>query len=402
MTKFIKKIISQTGDLIFFFKKKEINKNNIRKILIISLYFRGDVLFNTPSIKILKKLFPDSAIDVLVKSRSKDILKGNPDINELIVFDNIKTADYNDSTGLMINEKLSLIKRIRKEKYDLCIDFTGKYSTGLIALLGGFKYSMGLNYNGFGFCYSKFVNIDTQNTIGHLSEKYSNIIKEGLSINVSEWISLNTNSNKKCEIFISKSETEKANHYIKSLNIPEDKPLICIQITAGWKAKEWSEKKYSELLTKLLSRDYSFVLIGSEEDKSINFRVLDSISPDLRKFYLSLPLKINAAVIRDSDVFIGSDSIGLHLAGAVNTPSIGIFGPTNPAFSNPAGEIHTIIYNKLYCSASDSSQYCTRNAGKTCATIDCIKNITPDQVMKSIDILLNKYFYKKELKLEKN
>ena len=397
MNDFLKNIISQTGNVIFFFKKKEIKREKINKILIISLYFRGDVLLNTVAIKMLKKIFPDAVIDVMVKSRSKEVPEGNPNINRLIVFDDIKTADYNDNPELKLKEKLSLLKKIRKENYDLCIDFTGKYSTALIALIGGFRYSLGLNYNGFGFCYSKLVNINTQNTKGLLSEKYLNTLKEGLGIKESEWLKLNTGFDNNCEIFLSLAEMSAAENKLNSLNLNPDKPLVCIQTTAGWKAKEWNEKNYTALISELIYTDHEFVLIGTDEDAEINYRILDAVSPDLRKHFLPLPLKINAAIIKMSDLFIGSDSIGLHLAGAVGTPSIGLFGPTNPDFSNPNGDIHKVIYKKLTCSAGDSSQYCTRDAGKSCPDIECMRNISTGEVLENAEFLLSKYFNQKRI-----
>jgi ADP-heptose:LPS heptosyltransferase len=397
MNSHIKNTISSLGNLLLHFNKKNIDRREIRKILIMSLYFRGDVLFCTAAVKLLRNIFPDAIIEILVKSRSREVLEGNPSIDRIIVFDDIKTADYNDSSGLRIKEKYRLLKTIREQEYDLCIDFTGKYSTALFALLGGFKYSFGINYNGFGFCYSKFVNINTQNTKGLLSDKYSNILKEGLQISEAEWAELSKDINGGCEIYLSSDDIETAANALSSLNLNPDKPLICIQVTAGWKAKEWSEDKYSDLIKKFIRSGCSYVLIGSEEDKEINFKILDSVSPDLREHYLSLPLKVNAAVIKLSDLFIGSDSIGLHLAGAVETASIGLFGPTNPAFSNPAGESHIVIYRKLFCSAAEDSQYCTRNAGKTCPSIDCLKSITPDEVMQSAEFLLGKYFHKKRI-----
>lgn len=388
--------------MLFFFRKKDIDRTQIKKILIMSLYFRGDMLFNTAAIRMLKKIFPDADIDVMVKSRSKDVLEGNPYINKLIVFDDIKTADYNDSSEIKLKEKLLLLKKIRNEDYDLCIDFTGKYSTALIALLGGFKYSTGLNYNGFGFCYSKFADIDTQNSAGHLSEKYLNVLKEGLGINADEWEELVVNLPDKCDIYINEQEMNQAAEKLNSLDIHPDQPLICIQVTAGWKAKEWSENNYTSLIEKLIASNYSFVLIGGEEDKDINYRILDAAGPDMRKYYLPLSLKVNAAVIKLSDVFIGSDSIGLHLAGAIGTPSIGLFGPTNPSFSNPGGDKHLVIYKKLYCSAEENNQYCTRDAGKSCPSIDCMKLIQPDEVINKAEFLLNKYSQKKQIVFEKN
>ena len=368
---------------------------NVKKIMIMSLYFRGDVLFCTASIKMLKRIYPDAEIDVLVKSRSAEILEGNPDVNRLIVFNDIKTADYNDCDEIRAKEKLLLIKNIRNESYDLCIDLTGKYSTALIALFGGFKYSFGLNYNGFGFCYSKFIDSNTQNTKGHLADKYLNAVKEGLNINDNKWTELTDDLYGKCFINISDRELNDAEKVLDSLNIDPDRPLICIQTTAGWRAKEWDEKNYSALLENFRLSGYSYILIGSHKDKEKNHRILDELPGEQRKYFLSLPLKINAAVISLSDLFIGSDSVGLHLAGAVNTPSIGLFGPTNPSFSNPPGDIHRIIYKQLDCSAADNSQYCTRDAGKSCMTLDCLKNIDAAEVMKNAEFLLNKSFQRK-------
>lgn len=387
-------IFSVLGNFFFYFRKKNTPPAEVKKILIISLYFRGDVLFNTASIKILKKIYPEAKIDVLVKSRSAEVLQGNPDINKLIVFDDIKTADYNDCTEMNLNKKLSLLKNIRKERYDFYADLTGKYTTALIALFGNFKYSFGLNYNGFGFCYSKFVCSDTQNSKGQLSDKYSLVVKEGLNIDEEKWNDINKNINGKCFIHISQSEKEEAGIIIDNLGIDTERPLICLQTTAGWSAKEWDETNYSELINKFMRSGYSFLLIGSDSDRERNFRILDTLPDKQRKYFLSLPLKINAAIISHSDLFIGSDSIGLHLAGALNVPSIGLFGPTNPAFSNPRGDIHKVIYKKLNCSASDDEQYCTRNAGKSCMTLDCLKDISADEVYKKAEVLLSMKFHR--------
>lgn len=367
----------------------------VKKILIISLYFRGDVLFNTAAIKMLKRIYPDAEIDVLVKSRSAEVLNGNTDINRLIVFDDIKTADYNDCNEIKAKKKLSLLKKLRKENFDLCADLTGKYSTALIALFGGFKYTFGLNYNGFGFCYSKFIDVNTQNTNGHLVDKYLNTVKEGLNIDDNKRTEFKDDLYGKCFINLSDPEISEAEKVLNSLDISLDNQIICIQTTAGWSAKEWDESNYSVLLEKFRTSGYSYILIGSENDKEKNNRILDSLHGEQRKYFLPLPLKINAAVIRLSDLFIGSDSIGLHIAGAVDTPSIGLFGPTNPAFSNPPGDLHRVIYKKLNCSAPDDKQYCTRDAGKSCKTKDCLKNIDTDEVMMNVEFLLNKRFKRK-------
>ena len=99
-------------------------------------------------------------------------------------------------------------------------------------------------------------------------------------------------------------------------------------------------------------------------------------------------MELSAAVISGSVLFIGNDSVGLQIAGAFDIPSIALFGPTNPEFSNPTGENHKVLYKKLFCSASESEQYCTRNAGKTCPDIHCMKSIQVSEVLAKTNSLL--------------
>jgi len=387
MKRFLKNIISFVGSIFFFFKRKEIDRSEIKKILVVSLYFKGDVLMNTPAVKFLKKMFPDVEIDIWVKSRSEAVIKNNPDINEVIVFDKIKTADYNDSDKFCVNEKINFLRSVRNKNYDLCIDLTGKYTTALFAMAGGFKYSIGLNYNGFGFCYSKFIDTDTQHTAGHLSEKYLNVIREGLVVSDIEYANLMSEDGIKNVLSIDENSVRKSEEILYAIGIDDNEDYIVIQPTAGWKAKEWSTEKYWRLCGKL-SENYKTVLIGSENDRELLEFIKGNSGANDRCTVLLIPLELSAAVISGSVLFIGNDSVGLQIAGAFDVPSIALFGPTNPEFSNPLGEIHKVLYKKLFCSASESEQYCTRNAGKTCPDIKCMNSIQVSEVFAQINLLL--------------
>ncbi|MBK8983378.1 MAG: glycosyltransferase family 9 protein [Ignavibacteria bacterium] len=386
MKSILKKIISITGNTIFFFRKKNVVRSEVKKILVISLYFRGDALMNTPALRILSRIFPEAKTDIWIKSRSEGILDNNPHINKTIVFDHFKTADYNDSSKPFLKEKINFIKSVRNENYDLCIDLTGKYSTALFALLGGFKYSIGLNYNGFGFCYNKFVKMDTQHTAGHLAGKYTEVIRQGLELTKEEFDSASETDNFRNEIYISDSSRNEIRKILSDNGIGFGDNIISIQPSAGWKAKEWSGEKYSQLISHLPS-GFKIVFIGSEQDaENIKSIIKNSNAPE-KCIMLSLPMKLSAALISVSDIFIGSDSVGLQIAGAADVPSVALFGPTNPGFSNPPGEIHKIVYNKLFCSSPDNEQYCTRDAGKTCPDIHCMKSIQISDVVKQVNSL---------------
>ncbi|HAY32726.1 MAG TPA: glycosyltransferase family 9 protein [Ignavibacteria bacterium] len=390
MKSFIKKIFSKTGNALFFFRKKNIVRSEVKKILVISLYFRGDVMMNTPALRMLSKIFPDAQTDIWIKSRSKGILDNNPHINRTIVFDHFKTADYNDSQKPYLKEKINFIKSVRKENYDLCIDLTGKYSTALFTLFGGFKYTAGLNYNGFGFCYNKFINIDTQHSAGHLAGKYAEVIRECADLSTEEFESASDRGNLRNEIYIGKSSLNEIQKILSENGITFDDNIITIQPSAGWKAKEWSGEKYSQLIDELPS-GFKIVLIGSEQDIETNKSIIENTNTSEKCAALQLPMNLSAALISVSDLFIGSDSAGLQIAGAAGVPSVALFGPTNPGFSNPPGEIHKIIYTKLICSSPDNEQYCTRDAGKTCPDFLCMKNISVNDAVRQVSNLTKNY-----------
>jgi ADP-heptose:LPS heptosyltransferase len=176
-----------------------------------------------------------------------------------------------------------------------------------------------------------------------------------------------------------------------------NKPLVCIHITSGWDAKRWSLKNFEKLIERLIKDlNYEVAVIGDVGDLKEYEQIVASLQKNIYEkklidLFFQLTLINSAALIKRADVFIGSDSVPLHIAGAVDTPSIGLFGPTNPDFSNPMGNKHIVLYKKLFCSAGMDNQYCTRNAGKTCKTLDCMKSITVDEVIDCIITLIYNY-----------
>lgn len=383
---FIKLIYSNIFKYLFYFKRNELHLENVKSILFISLFFRGDVLYHTPLISMLRFLFPEALIDVWIKSRSVDVLNNNPFINEIIVFDDIKTAEYNEQTKLNLNGKYKLLSKIRKKRYDLIIDFTGLYSTALFVLFSKAKNSFGRNLQGFSFCYTRCDETNTFIFPGHLLNKYVNILKRGLSISDETFTSLLKNVPLKPVIFIDDNVKSLIDKEFLRRGYDQKKKLVTLHLGAGWDAKRWGIKNYEVLINKLIE-DYYIAIIGDEKDRQLFEEMKVNIkSPSygiaFDKMFFSLNFLASAEIIRRSSLFIGSDSGPLHLAFAVGTPSIGLFGPTNPEFSKPLGEIHEVIYKRIECSAPDGEQYCTRHAGRSCPNIVCMKLIEVDEVYK--------------------
>ncbi len=386
--KLIRNLLTRSSEIKF--RKRNIPPNKqVKKILIISLYFRGDFLFHTSLLRYLKSYFSNPELDVWVKSINADIASNNDLINDVLVFDDVKISSYNEKANLNFKGKFNHLKKIRANDYDIIIDLTGKYSTAIYTLFSKARYSIGLNYQGFGFCYDSFINTLTYNEPGHLIEKYLNVIKIGFNIDEKNWQELVKVHGLKPYISIPEPVKNSVIEKLNNLNYDKDRKLIIIHTTAGWKEKEWDESLFAKLFLKLIE-NCNIIFIGSSDDEKKLIRIFNRMSTnyDFTKYFFKGSFLESCELIRISDLIIGSDSAPLHVSGAFNTPSIGLFGPTNPNFSNPIGNMHKVVYHELFCSSSESTQYCTRNAGRTCLTIDCMKMIELNQVLKEVDLIL--------------
>lgn len=362
----------------------------IQKVLVISLYFTGDVLFHTAVIEALGKIYPNSELDVWIKSKGKSLFLNDSRINNVILFDNLKTSGYGDSESFSLRRTIDHVKQLRRARYDLIIDLTGKYSTALTTLFAKPLYSIGLNYDFFGFCYDKFVYINTASEPGHLIEKYLNVLKDGLELEENEWIKVRNDVRTKPYIYSDKESSGAIDNLFRIKNI-KGKDFVVIHLTSGWAAKELPPGIFGEVIDFLEGIGYKYFFIGDKNDEN-RLNELSNLITDnsysLEDKFLRLSLIESAELIRRSALLIGSDSAPLHIAGAFDVPSLGLFGPTNPDFSNPLGDIHKYIYHRLPCSASESEQYCTRSGGFTCPLYECMNSIRSNEIIDQIEKLL--------------
>ena len=391
----VKNLISGFNRVVFLKKRKNLDLRNVKSVLIISLYFRGDFLFHTPFIKLLTAILPDARIDIWTKSRNLELTHNNPDIDDVLMFDDIKTAGYNDNAKFNLGGKIDFLKKLRKTKYDLVIDLTGHVSTAIFTYLSKSGYTIGINNFGFGAAYNKFIDLNPASTRGHLIDKYLSVLKESFGISDEKWETLIGANGTKPVLYPSRQDADTVRKILDELSINRDEPLVLLHTTAGWSAKEWDPLNYSRLIEMLNDKHYQFIFIGDDRDRKNFELILDNSGlkdvPKFKKHFLKLKFLEVAELINQADILVGSDSAPLHIAGAMNTPSVGIFGPTNPDFSNPVGGMHRVVYHKLHCSAADNMQYCTRNAGMTCPTIDCMKMVKPEEVMQLIEGLTNEF-----------
>jgi heptosyltransferase-2 len=333
-----------------------------KKILVIRLSSLGDVILTTPLLKVLKQNYPQSKIDYLVKHEYSDVLKNNPNTDNLITCDD----DINFS-GLT-----KLKKQIKSNKYDLIIDAHNNLRTFYLQL---FLNSKKIKFKKFSirkFLLVRF-KINLMKDFPSVSQRYCEILKP---LGISAPAVLH-------EIFPDESSKQKVDLLFKELNLSKDKKIICIIPSSKHFTKTYPEEKYCELINKFDAARYSFILIGKETDK-IN---IDKIKSKTGSNVYDLCDKLNvletAELMKNCWLVISGDTGPMHIAEAVNAPLIMLAGSSVKEFGFYPKNKNSIVLenNTLKC------RPCSHIGKSSCPEghFKCMSEIKPDQIFEKIE-----------------
>jgi predicted lipopolysaccharide heptosyltransferase III len=357
-------VIDLIGNILFYpLRFKKFNKENIKKILIIRIDEIGDVILTTPLFRLLKNEFPNTEINVLLKNETKELLRNNPYIDNLIICEKPWIKNKLD-----LNYYLWLIKKLRKERFDLVIELHTDPRNILLAFLVG-KFKIGYSYRGFGFLLNRKMKYNKK----HIIEQNLLLLK---------LIKIRNLRNKNLEIFITKKDESYITYLFRTFNINKKNKLICINPGTARVNKFWQNEKWAKLCNNLFKKykNLKIIFTGNENEIELVENIINKI--DIKKI-INLTGKTSliqlAALIKKCDLFIGPDTGPLHIARAVNIPLIGLFGPTDPAIWGYNNNNFISLYKKLDCSFCNEGD-CYKNKVR----YQCMKNITINDVLKEL------------------
>ena len=276
----------------------------MKRILIIQTAFLGDVILATPVVSELKRIYPDSLIDFLVKEGNESLLTNNPKINRIITFDK--------SNGKW-SSMYKLVKQFRSERYDLVINLHRFASSGIIAGFSKGKKRYGFKKNPFSFLYTKsFAHEIGDGT--HEVERNLSLIREFGAVNKI-----------RPELFPKEADYS----IVESFKFPE---YYCLAPTSVWFTKQLPKEKWLELIKKI-DNGQAIYLLGGKQDHALCEEILvESNSTSVKNLCGQLNLLQSAALMKDATRNYVNDSGPLHLASAMNAKVTAFFCSTIPNF----------------------------------------------------------------------
>ena len=276
----------------------------MEKILIIQTAFIGDVILATPLIDTLHLQFPNAKIDFLVKKGNENLLINHPNLNKVLLLNKAKK----------IRSIFSLIKEIRKEKYDLVINLQRFFSSGLLTAFSAAKEKRGFKKNPLSFLFTKSFDHQINNGL-HEVERNSAIIED-----------LCDKLNKKPKLYPSESDFENIFSFKKE-------PYYCIAPSSVWFTKQAPKSVWIKTIKSIKDKNAKIYLIGGYEDFNVCQEICQEIeNKEVQNLAGKLSLMESAALIKGAKRTFVNDSGPLHLASSMNAPVTVYFCSTSPSF----------------------------------------------------------------------
>jgi len=322
-----------------FIKGQALDRERVgRSILLIQLGDIGDVVYTLPCARALKENFPGATVVMAVQHKAKDLVIGSPWVDQVLAVDKSRRPLLSS-----LRHQIEFVRQVRGFAFDLAIDLRTGSRGAILALLSGARQRLGRYTPVSHWWRGKFF---THLVLpqGRFNQAIAEYYLDTISAYGISTINLNP------VITSTPVQQEAVASLLHREGVPVDRPLLVIQPFSLWSYKEWSPAKFVALIRTLQEEfPLSVALTGSPSEESRSQEIADQGGGRVFNLVGKTTLALLPAVLQQASLFLGVDSAGLHIAAAVGTPTVGLYGPSPAEIWAPKGLRHQVITKQLAC-----------------------------------------------------
>jgi heptosyltransferase III len=297
--------------------------SQVKRALVIKLRHHGDVLLTSPLISNLKKALPDAQIDAFIYKDTLPMLQGHPAVEKYLLYDR---SWKKLSLFKKMAKEMSLMKEIRARGYDLVINLTEGDRGAIAALISGSRYRVGFDPKGSGLFGKRKIYTHIVKACPHprhTVERQIDVLRRiGIFPEAEErdlFLHVPDDAQRKIQDLLEQEEMRPGDY-------------VLIHPVSRWRFKCLSTKQIAHLIAALHERGMRIVMSAGPDSQEI--AIVDEIlalAPGIPVFNCAgkLTLKELSALIQRAKALICVDSVPLHIASALKTPVVALFGPTS-------------------------------------------------------------------------
>ncbi len=329
-------------------------------ILIVTKNWLGDILFEFPAIEAIRNRYPDAHLCAMGPSRCREILASHPAINQVLVFD-----ERNEHRSLA--SRLRFIRRLRRENWDRAYLFHPSRTRAFLLLLAGVRERIG---------YGAGRKLFLTHPVAEPEEPMHQV---DYFLYLLEQTGLCVPENAAYRFYLSRRDQEAAKAMLGDHSLRSG-AFACFHLGANWEPKRWPVAHFAKLADLIFAESrLPILLTGGAQDSGL----IAGMKQQVKKARLiSLAGKTGlgelAAIYRHATFVVSGDSGPMHIASAVGTNLVALFGPTNPKLTGPRGTGDKVLLS--YVPPGYGAPWFGKNIPE-----DWLSHIQPEEVLQALE-----------------
>ena len=343
-------------------------------ILVIQLGDIGDVVVATPTFRAFRETYPDARVSVLVRRGYGSLLRGDPHLHEVL------EVAKSRSRLLEAFENFRLAVRLRRTRYDLVFDLRTGDRGAILAFLVRAPAKVSFGGDGASWRRYVFTRLIRQDEL----TVAPSTVHPGAdqSLRLVARIGVGT-ADSRPKLYVPGETSGNVRRMLVDEGLPEDARFVTVNPFSRWKYKEWGYGKWVEVLDWIRDRyGLHALVVGAKEEAEEAMRIAGRCKPEARSVAGKTTLGELAALLSRSALHLGVDSAAPHIANAVGTPTVTIFGPSDwRAWTIPDAT------HRMVC-PDDPCVPCHKKGCDHSGVSLCLDNMGADKVIREVEAAL--------------
>ena len=336
----------------------------VRRVLLVRLRSIGDTVLATPSAFALKRFLPHAQVDILVEDWVAPLLTNHPSVDNVIVL---------ERGGVVARTRVA--RELRAERYDVVYNLHGGTTATFLTRATGARHRVGFKT----YQYAKLHTDLAPSPLLLWGQQKAHSVEQQLAL--LGWTGVPVTDRPRTQLGISPTAVEAVNDRLAAAGLAEQK-IALIHPAAAFDTKRWATENFARVAEFVADRGFAPIAIAAPHEAEVINDLLGEASVKIVSFDLSLP-EVTALAAR-SQLFVGNDSGIAHIAAAVGTPSVVIFGSSNVANWRPWNRAKAeVVFEALPC------QPCHGYFCEKFPQPECILRVPASRVLAAIERCLN-------------
>jgi lipopolysaccharide heptosyltransferase III len=337
--------------------------NDVRKVLVVRLRSIGDTVLATPSLFALKRFLPNAQIDILVEDWVAPVLDHHPHVDNVIAL---------ERGGFMNRARVG--RGLRAANYDVVYNLHGGTTATFLTRATGARHRVGFK----SYQYGQLHNHQAPSPLLLWQQQKTHSVEQQLAL--LGWTGVPVTDRPRTSLGISPRAAETVERLLDEAELSRQN-IALIHPAAAFATKQWAAEKFARVVEFLADRGITSVAIAAPNEQALLHQLRSETTVNLVTLALSLP-EVTALTAR-SRLFVGNDSGIAHIASAVGTPSVVVFGSSNIAHWRPwnSGPAE-VVFEEMPC------QPCHGYFCEQFAQPECILRVPVTRVTAAIDRVL--------------